>query len=251
MGGLVAYDEAAGHSIDLYVKTRAGLDGACRLHAGAPTGKNVNISLSVGNSDASDMAFSLNRTAADVYYAILDYGYLVTNDDIRVGKGLWVGSTTDDPDEDDVHIDGSINKSTALGARVYNDANISINNDTTTTLTYNSERFDDDTIHSTASNTGRLTCVHAGTYLITANVCFAANATGCRMVLFLLNGATEIARHRVSAASAGATVLSLTTTYKLAATDYVQCRGYQNSGGALNVEYQANYSPTFGMVRIA
>ena len=47
-------------------------------------------------------------------------------------------------------------------ARAYNDANISIANVTSTPLTFNSERWDTDTIHSTVTATGRLTAVKSG-----------------------------------------------------------------------------------------
>src|SRR5512139_267514 len=80
-----------------------------------------------------------------------------------------------------------------IGCRVYNNAAINIANDTVTALTFNSERFDTNGIHSTALNTGRLTCQTAGTYVITAHAAFAANATNRRQITIRLNGATIIA----------------------------------------------------------
>ena len=46
------------------------------------------------------------------------------------------------------------------------------------------------------------------------------------------------------------TIIPVTTIYQLTAGDYVEVRAYQNSGGALNVNSTANYSPEFWMVRL-
>ena len=136
--------------------------------------------------------------------------------------------------------------------RAYNSANISINNDTLTALTFNSERWDTDDIHSVLSNTGRLTCKTAGVYTIYGTVRFATNDVGQRAVQVRLNGTTFIGGDtRVDATSAGGTRLTAFIEYKLAATDYVELVVYQNSGGALNVVAEGNYSPEFGMTRIA
>jgi hypothetical protein len=133
-------------------------------------------------------------------------------------------------------------------ARVYNDANISINNDTTTALTFNTERFDTDTIHNTSTNTNRLTCQTAGLYLIYGCVSWAANNAGSRSATIRLNGSTIIAVSSIlnlGAADLPRNVLS--TVYSLSASDYVELTAYQNSGGALNVLAVGNYSPEFGM----
>src|SRR4051794_16526480 len=52
---------------------------------------------------------------------------------------------------------------------VYNDAAQSIPDGALTALTFNTEHFDTDSIHSTSSNTSRLTCQTAGIYVITAS----------------------------------------------------------------------------------
>lgn len=136
--------------------------------------------------------------------------------------------------------------------RVYNDANISVNNNSLTILTFNTERFDTGGLHSTSANTSRLTAVTAGKYLIFADVQWTFNASGDRMVALLLNGATTIAKDQAEPVSGSTllTVQSLSTIYHLAANDYVEVQVYQNSGGALNAEAASNYSPVFGMAFI-
>ena len=131
--------------------------------------------------------------------------------------------------------------------RAYNNANISINNNTTTELTFNSERWDTDEIHSTVTNTGRLTCKTAGIYSVFASVSFAANATGIRELRFLVNGSVTHGSVRLAAASSGKTNLVSTVQLSLAVNDYIEVQVFQSSGGNLNLEYDAQFSPEFGM----
>lgn len=141
-----------------------------------------------------------------------------------------------------------------IGARAYNSANISVSTATQTALTFNSEEFDADPngeIHSTSSNTGRLTCRTGGLYLITGNVTFAANSTGYRQVSVRFNGSAVVAQVVTQAVTTGdVTEVSLTTVYPLAATQYVELLVQQTSGGALNVLAQTNWSPIFSMVKV-
>ena len=131
-------------------------------------------------------------------------------------------------------------------ARVYNDAAISINNNTITALTFNSERWDTDSIHSTVTNTGRLTATKAGIYHIHGHVAFASNSSGSRQVSIRFGASTVLAVHKIPA-SAGVNLLSISTVYYLAENDYVELLVYQDSGGSLNVIADAALSPEFGM----
>lgn len=136
--------------------------------------------------------------------------------------------------------------------RVYNSANISISNATNTALTFNSERWDTDTMHSTSTNTGRLTFTTAGKYLITAHVRFAANATGMRNVTVRANGSTILASNqRDASAGSWETDFSFSTLYAFNAADYVELLVYQDSTAALDVTVTANYSPEFAAVWVS
>ena len=126
--------------------------------------------------------------------------------------------------------------------RVYNSANISIPDSTNTALTFNSERYDTDTMHSTAVNTGRITFTTAGKYHVATSLTFAANSSGVRLAFIRLNGATTIARHSHPGDTGD---LSFGTDYSFAAADYVEVLVYQTSSGALNVSAAGNYSPEF------
>jgi hypothetical protein len=134
-------------------------------------------------------------------------------------------------------------------ARVYNSANISIANNTATSLTFDSERYDVGGCHSTVTNTGRLTVPagEGGVYTIFCTARFAANSAGVREIAILVNGASFIARVRVAPASASdPTWFAYSTDYALAAGDYVTLSAFQTSGGALNVEASVSDSPEFG-----
>jgi len=138
-----------------------------------------------------------------------------------------------------------------VGARVYNTTAISCANGAAVLLTFDSERYDTDNIHSTATNTGRLTATTAGKYHITGEATFAANATGNRGIVLRINGVTEIAHVRVPAAGGSdVTMLSISSTWDMAATDYVELMAYQTSGGVLSVTNLAAASPEFMMHRL-
>lgn len=136
-------------------------------------------------------------------------------------------------------------------ARVFNSAAIATTTAVVKVVTFDSERFDNGGLHSTSSNTSRLTAPITGLYEIGACVEFASNATGYREVYFTLNGATAIAVDVRPAVNGQATVLPLSTQYRLVAGDYVEVNALQTSGGNLNVNAAANYSPEFWMTRLA
>lgn len=136
----------------------------------------------------------------------------------------------------------------ASAARVFNSANQSIPHNTTTVLTFDSERYDTDNYHSTSSNTSRLTAPVAGKYDVKVCVSIAANATGIRDVLINKNGTDTVAQ--VLLPSAGATfqtIIEVACTIDLAAGDYVEAAIYQNSGVALNSLAAAKYAPEFSI----
>jgi hypothetical protein len=136
-------------------------------------------------------------------------------------------------------------------ARVFNSANIATTTGVLTALTFDSERYDEGSLHSTSANTGRLTAPITGLYSIGACVRFTANATGIRYVSIRLNGALALIFDTRPAVNGDATVVVVSTQYRLAAADYVETTVIQTSGGNLNVETTGNYSPEFWMHRVS
>lgn len=136
-------------------------------------------------------------------------------------------------------------------ARVYNDADFDPTPSTWTTVTFNTERYDTDAMHSTVSNTSRLTIPGGcpGYYNIGACIEFAtgigANASSDVGVRILLNGATVIAQDMRVSYRAGTYNLAIciTTEYALVATDWIEVQVYTSQD--VNVTAASNYSPEF------
>lgn len=142
--------------------------------------------------------------------------------------------------------------STGIAARAYNSGALTISNNSLTWLTFSSTRDNStDGMHSTSSNTGRLTAPVAGWYLITAAIRWASNATGVRQLYLRANGSTYIDTVNQDAVGTTNTRQTIATLYYLAANEYVEAAVYQNSGGNLDVDASAAISPEFAMARIA
>jgi len=124
-----------------------------------------------------------------------------------------------------------------ISARIYNDAAQSTANATLTTLVFDQERYDTDGLHDPGSNPGRLTVPagQGGKYIVTGNVAWASNATGSRVVRIYKEGSDIVAENVNLGGTAGVLYMTVTTQIDLAATDYVELRVEQNSGGSLNV----------------
>ncbi|MGI0015143.1 MAG: hypothetical protein ACREBU_17150, partial [Nitrososphaera sp.] len=118
--------------------------------------------------------------------------------------------------------------------RVFQSVALSIPNAAFTALTWNSETFDTDNLHSTVTNTDRLTAAIAGKYLVTVNMGFVANATGIRVVRIGKNAATFYGRLDRLGNASDANTLGMTALVDLVANDFVTAEVFQDSGGALN-----------------
>ena len=134
-----------------------------------------------------------------------------------------------------------------IGARVYNSAVQAIPNTTWTALTFDSERYDTDAIHSLSSNTDRLTCKTAGKYLIHGQVSIEANADPQRYLRIYLNGTTKLAQLSLQVVILANVLFSITTVYELAVNDYVTLEIYQDSGVELDSIVNVGYTPEFTM----
>lgn len=139
---------------------------------------------------------------------------------------------------------------TAIGARVYHNADQATATGTALAVAFNSERFDSDSIHSTVTNTTRLTCNTAGKYIVTGHASFDANNTGARQIYIRKNGTVIVAVMDTPPVSGQEMDLSVSTIVSLAANDYLELIAYQTSGSALNVKAHTEYSPEFAMTRL-
>ena len=140
---------------------------------------------------------------------------------------------------DGMKIVGAGGGSAAVGARVRRAAAFALSNNTITDLDFDTEDDDDANYwDETSSPLADIVVPSDGYYLFECTTHFAANATGIRES-FLQSSAldgNQIGGHqRLSAASAGETVISGCHVYRLAASGIVRLRALQTSGGSLNV----------------
>lgn len=133
---------------------------------------------------------------------------------------------------------------TYSGCMLINSANISISNASQTTLTWDTEEIDVDGYHSTVTNTGRITIPtgKTGKFLVSFQLRYSPSSTGRRIGYIYKNGTTELWSSQVNGTATNDTVFTGTYVISLAAADYLECRTYQNSGGALDVQGPAPYS---------
>lgn len=114
----------------------------------------------------------------------------------------------------------------------------SIAHNTAVDLTSDEEDSDIGGLHSTSSNTARLTvpASEGGLYRISATVTFAANATGYRTLALAVNGVTGYTLQNLDPVQTGGvtTTMNGSRSLILAAGDYVTCQVFQTSGSSLN-----------------
>lgn len=131
--------------------------------------------------------------------------------------------------------------------RVYNSATQSIPDNAITAVTFDSEQSDVQAMHSTSSNTSRITVPASwgGPYLIGSQVNFAGVAASDIAAAIRINNVNDL----IYGTGVTSTVITggipLCTLNTLAAGDYVETRVYQKSGAALNTALVTGASPMF------
>ena len=118
----------------------------------------------------------------------------------------------------------------------------SLTNNVWGSITFDTEDHDNDTAHSTVTNTSRYTAVTAGWYRVSGVVTVASAGSGQRGARWAVNGTVlNASRTQHNTSAAGATdVAACGRLVFLSAGDYVELQGFQNSGGALNTAVVAD-----------
>lgn len=130
----------------------------------------------------------------------------------------------------------------------------SIPHNTTTTIAFDDEEFDNDGMHSTSVNNSRITIRTAGIYTIGFTGALVAGGDYTRYhTLFLLNGTITLCRS--SPATTTAVVRQhdfLTRTRQFSINDYIEVQMFQLNGAAVarNLDVVAEFSPRFYAARI-
>jgi hypothetical protein len=125
-----------------------------------------------------------------------------------------------------------------LACSVFNNTTQSIATSTFTVVTFNSEDFDDAGMHSTSSNSGRITVPEAGVYFLRARVSWQVSGTGVRGLILRKNGSAQLTianapGHTLGSFSYHAQQVS--GLFQLAAADYLEVVAFQDSGGNLTI----------------
>lgn len=142
-----------------------------------------------------------------------------------------------------------------IGCRLRNSSDIAAADSSAVILTFDTELFDTDSMHSTVTNTDRITINTPGKYAIWGNVQWEINTAGRRNIALRLNGdgvnelaVTELGADPITTA---VVVQTVSTIYDLAAGDYLQLKVLQTSGGSLDVISRSHYSPVLAAWRLA
>jgi hypothetical protein len=133
--------------------------------------------------------------------------------------------------------------------RVHHNANQSILDSQLTVLNFNSERFDNDTMHDNATNNSRITVKTAGKGVAYIALSFGSNSTGIRSVNIRLNGTTILAQDLRQAVNGAATSFAFSCPpYDFSVNDYLEVTVYHTGGVPIDIVSSAAFSPEFGLV---
>ncbi len=107
-------------------------------------------------------------------------------------------------------------------------------NGVNTTLTFDTNRYDTNGIHTNAGS--RLTCNTAGVYHIFANVAIGNSSAGSqRNLILVVNGSVIIGYTKGPANTSGQQFLNVSVDYYLNENDHVEVQVAQDSGTTMTV----------------
>jgi hypothetical protein len=132
-------------------------------------------------------------------------------------------------------------------AKVRRSSNQTINNTTQTTLNWDVEDVDTNSMHDNATNNSRITINTPGVYFIQAQLEWSASGSGGLGAYIVANGSTFLANDErgTNPISGDMHTQFVTTTARLAAGDYIEIQVWQNSGGSRSIVNNGSRSPNF------
>lgn len=149
------------------------------------------------------------------------------------------------------HLERLEDRGYTAGARVFNGAQILVPSGVVTPLTFDSERWDTDNIHSVVLNTDRLTCRTAGKYVAVGQTRWGVSNVGIRALYIRLNNLTdEVAGQDLFPTATDSPEFEVVTFVDMIVGDFIQLSVFHNAGFALAIRRTANRSPVFMMHRI-
>ena len=131
----------------------------------------------------------------------------------------------------------TVSMSSMPRCRLYNSAAQTASSGSNLTLLWDTETYDVGSMHSTASNTSRITIPSDGYYFFHGHIAWVAGtADTWRLVRLYKNGATEICSYYgLPSVNTKSFSVSITQVVAAVAGDYFELMAYQDTGGNLNV----------------
>ncbi len=164
-----------------------------------------------------------------------------TNHGVLLGQGTQAVSATAAGTAGQVFVSNGASANAAFKSAVtcaaFNNAAQSVPDNAFTVVTFNTNDFDTNSIHSTSVNTGRFTAPVTGFYLAFSSLQFAGSAAQQYVMQCRVNGTTVINGGGTS--TLGSAGINESVFYvaaiSLTANDYIEFMAFQNSGGNLNI----------------
>lgn len=157
----------------------------------------------------------------------------VTVADKSAGDGI------SESDWDSFFRDNINNLMTPPTAKAYRRSNQSVPNNAITSVVFVTEEWDTDGMIDLVANSGRITVVTPGIYMVMARIVFAGNGTGYRTIHLVRYNAAGVAQNdiefRQDSPGTVAGTVGGAFMFQCIATDYFRVEVFQNSGGALNL----------------
>lgn len=135
--------------------------------------------------------------------------------------------------------------------RVTRTTPLAIHTGAVTPINFTSEDYDNGNMHDNSVNNTRLTAPATGIYEVTCGIELANNATGARFHGIEVDGTTFVASSSPGWAMGNQAWRNIiTTVVSLAATHYVECTIFQDSGTDINITASSDAYPIFTMTQV-
>jgi len=130
-----------------------------------------------------------------------------------------------------------------ISCKVTKTTDQSIPNNTMTTINWNSELYDTDSMHDNVTDNSRITFKTAGKYSILVQSEWGINSGGFRFMEIIKNGVDSISRVRNLAENASEHNIAFVGEF--AVNDYIELIVFQDTGGNLDFEAGAMLENTY------
>lgn len=205
----------------------------------SPTENKISIEVVVGTPAATPSAPALTQSPTGVYE--------ITLAQVAIANGYSTVAAGDVTDERTLYTN-SPRLFTPPYCELTRTASQTITHDAATKVTWDSEVADTDGMHSTSSNTSRITIQRAGIYLVSAYIRWENNPySNVRVEVFINNSATLTAEKHTNMSGTETPRVQVAGVAKLAAGDYLEVEvQHVNTGtSSRNISQNSKFSACY------